>query len=215
MEIEWVAMHVIPESLPLHVQRPIQTIQDERGQLDPEGILRPLLEKPDTLIYAEGEHDWRSQSADRCHLAPAASLVFWSAPPGRAELRDILDQVAPRQVTWFGVATSSDQAQPFLTRLTGLVRFALKERAGRITLPELAAATAQREGTVRLGLAWLEARGHIRLQPDGEAGFQVSAGGSPDMAASARIESDLAYMLQETAAFRAFCQQADLRLLLE
>jgi single-stranded-DNA-specific exonuclease len=215
VEIEWVAIRILPESLPLRSQRPIQTIQDERHQLDPLASLRRMLEKPDTLVYAEGEHSLPDRAVDRCHLSPAANLIFWSVPPGRSELLAILDQVAPRQVTWFGIATTPDKPETFLNRLSGLVRFALKQRAGRVVVSDLSTATGQREQTVRLGLAWLAARGHITIQPDGENELQIYAGGAPDPAAAARIERDLVFMLQETTAFRAFCQKVDLRLLFE
>jgi single-stranded-DNA-specific exonuclease len=215
VEIEWVAIRPIPESLPLRTQRPIQTIQDHRDKLNPEAVLQTLLAQPDTLVYAEGEQTLRGRSVDRCRLLPAANLVFWSAPPSRKELLDILDQVAPRQIAYFGISATADKPEPFLNRLSGLVRFALKERGGRVTVPELSAGMGHREQTVRLGLSWLAARGHLSYEPDGQGGLLLKKDGINDPEAVARIEHDLNYMLQETAAYRAFCQKTDLHALFE
>ena len=43
----------------------------------------------------------------------------------------------------------------------------------------------------------------------------LAADGAADLAEAARLERDLEAILRETAAFRAYCQQAELRILLE
>ncbi len=215
IEVEWITARTIPESLPLRLQRTIQTIQDERGCLDPDAALAPYLEMADCLVYAEGEHTLRGKSAGRTKLTPAAALVVWTSPPGRVELQSLLDLVAPSRVVWFGIPSAVDQPAAFLTRLTGLVQFAIKKRQGGVQIEELGSACAQRLRTIRLGIAWLAARGHLTVQSDHDHEIMLSANGTADLAAAARIARDLEAILRETAAYRAYCQQVELRLILE
>ncbi len=213
VQVEWADFRAIPESIPLRKQRMVQHILDHRHEIDPGKEIAPWLIEPDTLVFAEGENPFRNIAVDRNHLFPAKNLVVWSAPPGRDELQVILDTVAPQQVIWFGVNPGTDQVTPFLTRLTGLVRYAIKSRQGQAAMPELAAAMAQREKNIRAGIAWLEARGYITVETK-ENLLQLSTGGKslPDLAD--QLDKDIAYLLQETAAFRAYCQKIDLRLLI-
>jgi hypothetical protein len=171
------------------------------------------LSAPETLIFAEGEHPYRQIAVDRNHLIASSNLIIWSIPPGRDELQSILDTVAPRQVIWFGIDAGEDQSTPFLTRLTGLVRFAIKSRQGQATVPELAAATAQRVRTVKSGLAWLAARGFINAEVTGTQ-VRLSSGGNADPELAVQLEKEITYLLSETAAFRAYCQKTDLNILL-
>ena len=214
VQIEWLHTRAIPDSQPVPSRRGPQSIQEFREELNPLPLLEPYLSQDNSQIYAEGETDFRKKAGDRYHLSPSETLVFWSIPPGRAELQLILDTVLPRQVIWFGVSTSTDQLAPFLTRLGGLVQFALKNRSGQVTLPELSAATAQRDVTVRKGLAWLAAQGHISRVEDDPVSISLAVGGTRDPLKSGQLERELAFLLQETAAFRKFCQKVDLRLLL-
>jgi single-stranded-DNA-specific exonuclease len=215
IQVEWVGFRALQESLGVAQPKTPRSIQDLRDQLDPLAALGPWLARPEAAIFAEGELDpvLRGRAVDRYHVEAAATLVLWSLPPGRTELQALLDSADPRQVVWLGVNTAADQLTPFLTRLSGLVRYALKNRAGQITLPELVAATGQRERTLRKGLAWLTARGHITCQLDDTLVITLTPGAPPDPAALPALERDLNYLLQETAAFRAYCQKADLQTL--
>ncbi len=213
VQVEWGGFRIIPESIPMRQQRPLKQILDHRNELDPNDALKPWLAAPDTLIFAEGGNTYPQSSVDRSHLSAAANLVIWSIPPGRDELQAVLDTVAPHQVIWFGVNSGDDQLTPFLTRLTGLVRFAIKSRHGKATILELAAATAQREKTVKAGLAWLAARGFINTEID-EMQVCLSSGGKANADQASQLEKDITYLLGETAAFRNYCQKTDLNLLL-
>jgi hypothetical protein len=200
--------------LPLRLRRPIQTIHDYRNQLNALELLKTYLDQPGAIIFAEGGHQLKGKVADRYNLGPSPTLVVWSTPPGQSELQAILDNVAPRQIAWFGLPTANDQIDGFIRRLSGLVRFAIKNRQGLIYIPELASATAQQEVTIEKGLSWLAARGNIHIQQESQGHITVSLGGSRDLGLLPALESDLNYLLKETAAFRAYCDRTDLQILL-
>jgi len=93
--------------------------------------------------------------------------------------------------------------------LAGLTKHALNSNPGRANISTLAAATAQREATVRAGLAWLGARGHlVVLDADNDeihltAGNQIASDDLPQTAA--RLKA----LLEETAAYRAHFARAE------
>ncbi len=111
----------------------------------------------------------------------------------------------------FGVDPGEDRAEKFLTRLSGLVRHALKHNQGQVELQALAAATAQREATVRAGLDWLEARGYIQVlqQPNGSLALAGSDGVSADTLQ--QMGAQMKMLLEETAAYRAHFARAEAR----
>ena len=213
VQVEWGGYRIIEESISLHKQRPVQHIEDHRNELDPSSSLAAWINEPNTILFAEGDHPYRHSAVDRNHLVAAQNLVIYSIPPGRDELQAILDTVAPQQVIWFGINPGDDQFSPFVTRLTGLVRYAIKSRQGQTTISELAAATAQRDRTVAAGLAWLAARGYVTAEIT-DTQVQLSTGGNANPDFTNQLEKDVTYLLRETAAFRAYCQKIDLKLLI-
>ena len=142
---------------------------------------------------------------------PLPVLAIWTAPPGPAELRAALERVKPQTVYLFGVDPGYGSPSAFLGRLAGLVKHALSARDGGARISELAAATAAREATVRAGLTWLAARGSIDLTfGDGDEVRLSSGDGAvrPDLAqATSRLEA----LLAETAAYRAYLCQRQIR----
>ncbi len=175
----------------------------------------------DWLILAEGDAPQRLAEtlgaglplAARGELRPCHTLVVWSTPASPADLKAALAQAAPRRLVLFAVNPPFDDPQAFLSRLAGLVKRALSKEAGRLDLLRLAAASGQRETTVRKGLEWLAASGHIRLQPasNGDTGWLQASSGDPTSADSSRADILLAQLrdlLDETRAYRAHFRKA-------
>lgn len=193
--------------------RAIQVI-DFRGQPQPLARLQQLLKQGQVAVWGEAESlDLLEKQGihvlDRYKLGQANALAIWTAPPGRSELANALDAVSPGCVYLFGFSPGTELLEAFLTRLAGLVKFALHSKAGRASLSRLAAATAHREATVRKGLAWLEAGGHIRVSELGEGQLELNQGNGVTRPESVRIEKQLTALLEETAAFRRYFLAAD------
>ncbi len=203
---EWVAYHD-QEGAPIPVTQTAVTLTDWRAVHAWEDLPAPL--PPDALIWAEGLTPRLPGSVDRLGWRPAPVLVIAALPPSRSDLNAALQAVQPQTVILLGIDPGLDEPQAFLTRLSGLVRAVLKRPEPTETLPRLAAAMAHPLHNVRLGLEWLAAAGHIRMQvsPENQAAF--SPGGDPDPALAQRLEAALRAALQETAAFHAYYQQAD------
>lgn len=215
VQVEWVDARSIEE--PAAVLRPelaAVEIVDHRQAPN----LRELL---DRLRAQEGVQVWSEAAAraevtgeDRYTLGPSRALVIWTTPPGPDELQAVLERVSPETVYLLGVDPGLDSPKEFLQRLAGLVKRALAADQGLVKVPTLSAATAQREATVRAGLAWLVSRGYLtKLGEEGGevklvAGSGVGGADLPETAAQLRA------LLEETAAYRAYFAQADKKALI-
>ena len=144
------------------------------------------------------------------HVVRDVTLVIWTTPPSRAALAAALEVVKPEKVIVFAVAPGTDDLKVFLERLAGLVKFVRNQRAGQTSLAELAAATAQTESAVRLGLEWLAQRGQVRVSESGGQ-LTLTTGGACDEQVAQMAAVQLSSNLEETAAFRQFFQKADLK----
>lgn len=160
---------------------------------------------PDLLVWQEGEQPSPPEGSPRSALRPTENLAIWNPPPGHAELEQAIALVNPRKIYLFGVnLTAQDSPIQFVRRLMGLIVYAINNQSGRTTVSRLAEATAQREATIRAGLHWLAARGQLVILQDDENGLWLDPGGQPDEQYAQKAEKELKYLLQETAAYRAF-----------
>lgn len=215
--------------LELVLEKPGLELIDCRGRSDPLSRLREILAgAPDLRICAEGEHPaWlrdrlggQAPVRRRDQIGACNTLVVWSAPPGPAELRRALAAARPSRLVLFCIDPKTSQADVFLNRLAGLVKFALSKQGGLTSLSALAAETAQTEIAVRFGLEWLKAMGGINFyfldgaelppvenQPD-EADLQLLTGEVKDTAQAAAWRAQLSILLEETQAYRRYLQRA-------
>jgi single-stranded-DNA-specific exonuclease len=190
----------VVEERPVEVRRPELEVRDLRSQPS------AFAPEPGILIWAEGPD--RASGLDRFGLSPADGLAIYTAPPSPVELRAVLETVKPATIYLVARLPAVEKPDEFLSRLAGMAKFALNRRGGKVAIPELASATAQREATVRLGLEWLAAGGHLRIE--GETDLQLSAG---DSTSNPYLQAELYVavkgLLEETAAYRAHFARAE------
>jgi len=209
VQVVWVDARVrspIPDLHPPISGRRLQVV-DYRQESHPHTLLEQLREQKQVQVWSEAEARAQVAGRDRRELEPSQALAIWTTPPGPKELQAALDKVSPETIYLFGTEPGLDDFEAFLKRLLGLTKRALNANRGRVSISTLAAATAQREATVRAGLAWLEAKGILKAQgTDDEAhltiGDQKSGAGLNQ--AAARLEK----LLRETAAYRAHFARA-------
>jgi len=218
LQVEWVDARACVEA-EVEVKAKVKAeveVEDYRKVEQPREALAELVERGEVAIWREGEGAGDIPGHDRSNLPRASTLVIWTAPPYPDELRAALAQSDPAKVYLVGRDPGCNTPESFISRLSGLVMHALSARAGRAPIVALAAATAQRETTVRLGLAWLAARGHIRVVEETNGELQLAAGDG--LAAHETeikaLDARLAAALAETAAYRAHFREADAAALL-
>jgi hypothetical protein len=185
-------------------------IVDHRREPNPRQVLEHLRTQEDVQIWSEAEAKAAVAGQDRYELKSSKVLIIWTTPPGPAEWRTVLEKVAPETVYLFGIDPSLDRPEAFLRRLAGLTRYALNSHQGRVNVSTLAAATAQREATVRQGIAWLAARGHLVVFSEEGDVIQLAEGNRVvDPKGFQKPLGSLKALLEETAAYRAHFARAE------
>jgi single-stranded-DNA-specific exonuclease len=211
LQVEWVEARACREAeVEVKIKAEVE-VEDYRTVEQPREALAEIVERGEVAVWREGGGAGDIAGYDRWGLPPAATLVIWTAPPWFSELHTALAQVDPTKVCLFGRDPGADTSEAFIRQLSGLVKHALKTHNGRAPVAQLAAATAHREATVRLGLAWLAARGHIRVVKETNGEIQLGAGNSlaaPE-AELKTLDACLAAALAETSAYRKHFREAD------
>jgi len=182
---------------------------DYRGQAYPLAVLQRLQAEQELLVWGEGQKWEQLATRDRNGLIPAANLVIWTTPPGNVELGVALGKVRPQTVYIFSNDPGMDRSELFLERLAGLVKYALRTRGGATQLSALAAATAQSEAVVLVGLVWLEAHGHVKVTRQSGDELWLETGSGLPSGDRDQVAAQLHTLLAETAAFRAYYSRVD------
>jgi single-stranded-DNA-specific exonuclease len=208
VQVEWIAARPIEEpTTPPHAKVPDVEVVDHRREPNPQEVLQCLRAQEDVLVWTEGEVE--VDGRDRYALEPSETLIIWTAPPGAPELRDALARVSPETVHLFGIDPGLDNPRRFLTHLARLAERAITTGGGRIELAALASGTAQREETVRTGLAWLEGRGHVVVLEERDGEVRLAPGEKAASRGLSETAARLRSLLEETAAYRTFFARAD------
>src|SRR5215207_4799645 len=167
------------------------------------------------LVWAEGAD--KAKGKNRFELHQAEEFAIYTAPPSSADLHAALETVRPRKVYLFGVSPDPEKPAAFLARLAGLAKYAINQKGGNVTVGELAVATGQRAGAIRLGLEWLAAGGHVSIQRDAALETVLLSRGNGESNQYLQRELYLAVkgILEETTAYRAHFQKAEAESLMD
>ena len=197
----------ITEESPIEVRKKEMEIGDWRS-----GVMSIESLPIGTLIWAEGPD--KAKGRNRYELNQADEFAIYTTPPSSQDLRAALDVVKPQKIHVFALAPQAISTDEFLKQMAGLAKFVINQRAGKVTVQELAAVTGQREGAAQIGLEWLAAGGHISAQAEEDA-YHVSAGnGVTNQYLQKELYVAVKGILQETAAYRAHFGRANLKSLL-
>ncbi len=170
-------------------------------------------ELENVLTWAEGADKAKGKS--RYELHPADELVIYTTPPSPADLRAVLEIVKPKIVHVIGVSPAKEKTDEFLARLAGMAKFTINNKGGRVSVDELAVATAGRVNAVRIGLEWLAAGGHVTAVPADEAVFLSAGNGEANQYLQKELFVAVKGILEETSAYRDYFSRAKIENLFE
>ncbi|MFL7890461.1 MAG: hypothetical protein AB8I56_00220, partial [Anaerolineales bacterium] len=131
------------------------------------------------------------------------------------EQQEAIEIVSPGIVHLFAVDPQIDEMRLFVERLLGLSKYSLSKTEGQVEISSLAAATAQREQTIRVGLQWLETNGYLDVHVISEDQFYLKEGGGVASEELERVEGELRDLLAESAAYRRFYSNVEIDVLIE
>jgi single-stranded-DNA-specific exonuclease len=222
MQIEWLDAHPHEQAtIEIPLEPPRIEIIDHRLVSHPLMELKKIVtQNEDILIWAEAGAKRQLaeigiQAVDRTLLVPADQLVIWTIPPGNEEQQEAIEIVSPGIVHLFAVDPQIDEMRLFVERLLGLSKYSLSKTEGQVEISSLAAATAQREQTIRVGLQWLETNGYLDVHVISEDQFYLKEGGGVASEELERVEGELRDLLAESAAYRRFYSNVEIDVLIE
>ena len=177
-------------------------VEDWSGKGNGREILESLRGGRNLQIWGEGAGRREvAEARGRHQLVEGSDLVIWTSPPGPQLLREVLRKVKPERVHLMAGEGGVENPTDFLRLLGSAVKGVIAQNKGETSLVELAALTAQRESTVRLGLDFLAGRGRLRFR-EGEGRLFIEAKEAPKEVPGR--EEDLKSLLRETAAYRRY-----------
>ncbi|GIK41636.1 MAG: single-stranded-DNA-specific exonuclease RecJ [Chloroflexota bacterium] len=162
------------------------------------------------ILWSEGFTLPNLSPLSRHQLAPAETLVIWTAPPGQDIYQQALQAVKPRHIFLVGQPSPFDTLTAFIRQLLGLIKYALTHKEGEVNLDELAAALGHRTATVRLGIDWLAVQGKLSIYADEGDILVLRPAHRPPRPEAGAVENLLQAALAETAAYRRFFREASL-----
>ncbi len=209
--IEWLDFRPLESALSdINVDEPAWELQDYRGSDDPHSALASAREwYPQAQIWAEAER--LEGAVNRLGLSASETLIVWTAPPAAEAWSAALATVSPQRLIVFGALPDSAEPAGFLRRLAGLIKFSINRRGGAAGLEALAAATAQPERTVQVGLQVLRALGKLDYQVAASGEYQLRAADNPPGGELGDLRQRLDLLLGETRAFREYWLKMDMR----
>jgi hypothetical protein len=213
VQLEWLDYQPVGETLTASVQKVIPQVYDYRQAEHPLPVLKGLSACGNMMVWAEA--DARSKLAEegvraniRTELTSNESLAIWTPPPGPETLMGVLEKVRPGKIYLFAVYPDTDYLETYLRRLAGLVKYVIHKEAGSLHLAKLAGALAQRDVTIRIGLAWMEAQGMITCQEIRPGELILTTGGLADQAEVSRLALEVEELLAEARAYRTYFTRA-------
>jgi single-stranded-DNA-specific exonuclease len=209
IQVEWLDARVREEAVIQGPARSAVAVRDYRDVANPEAVLRGVTAEEQAQIWAEGQVPTGAETRTRRELVRSTRLAIWTAPPGPRELEMALARAQPEEVLLFVHDPGLDKAATFLPRLVGLVKYALRTRAGQMDLDAAAARLAHRTGTVMAGLECLAAQGTVYIMERQPETWQLATGtGETNPQALDQARGHLDSLLAESAAYRAYVRTA-------
>ena len=212
VQVEWIdARQHKPDEIEVE-PTPAVEIHDHRKASDPETILRELVAGGEIQVWAEGLVPAPVEACTRLELEPCSRLAVWSTPPGPQEWEAVLGLVQPDEIYLFAIDRGMDERGPFLQELSGLVKFALREKQGQMEFERAAARLGHRKSTVRAGLEHLDAMGIVSVVERETTIWRIEvAAREPETGKAAATSEKLDRHLEETSAYRQYFRKTPAR----
>lgn len=125
IQIEWVDWR-LTEIQTIELQPAFHfVITDRRKEANAFPQLRDLMAEPDHLVWGEGIDLPEITMIDRLHLQKAGTLIIATIPPGRTEIKNVLNIVLPDKIILYSLRSPLLSGQQYLSRVAGMWKYAI------------------------------------------------------------------------------------------
>ncbi|MGV8027120.1 MAG: single-stranded-DNA-specific exonuclease RecJ [Anaerolineaceae bacterium] len=206
IEIEWVDAHnTLPENLPALVSKPQVAIHDFRFSKVPMDDFHSFIHTFQPVCWGENLAEINESVYNRLEIPEHAVLAFLHMPPGGTVLQQIFKQVHPSTIGFFNLPQKPINVKSFFQIMLGMLKYAMREKEGQVSLNHYAALTGYTMEIIELGLSFLEADGQITVQP-GKDNERVIAKGHQaiDAIMRAKYQEKMVNAFKSMQAFQRF-----------
>lgn len=206
IEIEWVdARNAMVETLPALISKPQTVIQDFRFSIHAEQDLQAFLQTNQAACWGENLLHAPVPCYNRLDIPQHAALAFLNMPPSAAVLQQVLSKVKPDTIALFHFEQNPLNPKQFLQTVLGLLKYALREKEGKISLNQYAALTGLTVEVMDIALHLLAADGQIILNSLNEDERTVEKGDKiADPEAKKAYQDKLIGAMKAIQAFQRF-----------
>lgn len=187
---------------------------DLRSDFPPQDVLHKAQKKFSEKLIIFNESSLSCDGvvcSDRLALTKADHLMIWHFPPSLTNFQEIISKTQPRHVYLLGAADpNADEAKPFLKRLLGLIKYAVKQKEGEVQDKKLAALMASTDMSLALALTILRKLNVIDWFSEAGTIFLDLLGEPTSQAEMLAEYNQLQNSLQAAKEFRQWCQGAEI-----
>lgn len=155
-------------------------------------------QEPELSIWAEGVKQSDSVGLPLSALEPAPALLIYTAPANPALLEKALEKVQPQRIYLHAALPPFETPQKLAEAIAALLRAAIQQWEGQVTLTQIAERTAHRPDTIRLGLEALA--DYIEISWETSQRLHVHHANTPSRIQHPQFEQ----MVNETLAYRRY-----------
>jgi len=177
---------------------------DHRGRKDRILLLRDIIQESNPEIYREGLDRPSTPGKLRFELEKNDTLVIWSLPPSQIVLDQIVENVKPNKILWFGDTIIDEEPGMILKSVAKEVKTRIQDKQSLFDPILMAAERGTTDTLLRLILRWLAARGDICLEYLYQETAVISSGGTADSQKETELRRRIKKELDEIQAFRRY-----------
>ena len=212
--LEWVDFRAVKQQ-EISISLPISRFRIFDYRFDPNAaaLLQTMADKPDILLWAEGDRHHAPSALARHELTQALKLAILTPPPSSQVLQQALEMVKPTEVLLFSLPSPDDSLKGFLNALAAVLR---KQPAGgenNFSLKALGGMLGHTTEAIILGIEWWHQHGDIIFTIYDDKVSVEKFRGQQSMELK-RHTSYLNELLIETSAFRNYYLRAEPYILL-
>ncbi len=208
IQIEWVDTQPIAQ--PIHgkeIPPDIQTLDYRylRNSSDQIDRVRTLLKEGSWVCWAETLLNPIEGSFSRLDIPKNENVALLQTPPDAATLKQIFVRTQAHSIAFFDLPARIWDVKTYLHTLLGMIKFALIERAGMVSLGHYAAFTGTTREMVELGLQIICQQGQVSMtKVDEDARLMKKTRQGIDKATVSLYQEKLVYAMKQIRAFQRF-----------
>lgn len=214
LQLEWVDFRPAAEPPVIELRRrkhPLQ-FEDYRAIID----TSELAGLPDEVsIFCEGKVEVSITGCDRFHIQPANHLVILSIPPSPDVLQNIVKQVQPEKLTFYGFIPRERNLTTYLAEFAAWLKVQKDQAQIASSLENIASQFSVTTPVVRSTLEWFASKGKIGYLINDQGCITFTVPVKPDPAAASRYEAQIIRQFDEIAAYQRHYLSAPLEALVE